>query len=193
MCYIFGKCNSHLIKLCDRTNWLGGRGQLLGHVAPHAGVNWNPRSPDGSICCWNRPEVCYIFVTLFSCATDACNFEHVSTTPTIDATFYLGTQKEGKTFPRGTCFMTNGVVQSQTWQAKENVTPAGKVCWCRFMWFRLFFWKPSNWCLCARFSDPPLGMLHFSALVGWMRCSGTQPYLIETVLRYVTFSCCILL
>ena len=50
------------------------------------------------------------------------------------------------------------------------------------------FWKPSDWCLCARFSDPALGMFHFSAVVGWMRCNGTQPYLIQTVLRYVAFS-----
>ena len=135
----------------------------------------------------------YICNFVFFCH-GCVQFWHMCLRPPLSMLhFILQHKKKAWHSTRGTCFMTNGVVQSQTWQAKENVTPAGKVCWCHCMWFVLFFWKPSDWCLCARFSDPPLGMFHFSALVGWMRCSETQPYLIETVLKYVTFSCCILL
>ena len=53
------------------------------------------------------------------------------------------------------------------------------------------YWKPLDSCLCTRFSDPPLGMLHFSPLVYWMSWNGTHPYLIQAFLRYVAFSWCL--
>ena len=81
----------------------------------------------------------YIFVTSHF-VPQMRPFFNTCLRPTLSMLHFILQHKSRQDIPH---FLTNGVVQSQTWQAKENVTPADKVHWCHWMclWFVLLFLK----------------------------------------------------